>query len=352
MYEIVNVQYTGTYSNGGTNIPAVLGEFRATTAADLPAQNVDCHIICGCDGLDIETGDKYIWNGSSWIRQPGTGAFANVYTKSEIDGMITEIYSIIAYYHTTLISDTGEITFYALAGYIGTWKIYGNGQQTGSQTTEFVGVRTANLFDYVSYFDSTFTNYNKFFDYADIQLSANTTYTLSTSYTEVGTSPRNTPFIVAKPNDVPTTASGGISSTSPITITTGSDGKLRLYKRISGASEYPTKSQFDNGEWLMLNLGSTTLPYEPYGYKIPIYCGGQTNNIYLSAPLRKAIDGTDAVDTLERTGTLTRNVDENGDALVTPTTETITVPAIPTVNGQNTLTVDTELEPSRIEIQG
>ena len=83
MYEIVNVQYTGTYNNGGTSIPAVLGEFRASSAADLPAQNVDCHIICGCDGLDIATGDKYIWNGTAWILQPSDRAFSNVYTKSE-----------------------------------------------------------------------------------------------------------------------------------------------------------------------------------------------------------------------------------------------------------------------------
>jgi hypothetical protein len=31
----------------------------------------------------------------------------------------------------------------------------------------------------------------------------------------------------------------------------------------------------------MLNLGSTALPYEPYGYKIPITCAGQTVPIYL-----------------------------------------------------------------------
>lgn len=91
MYEIVNVQYTGTYNNGGTNIPAVLGEFRATTAADLPAQNVDCHIICGCDGLDIATGDKYIWDGSGWIRQPSDRAFSNVYTKAETDALLLPI---------------------------------------------------------------------------------------------------------------------------------------------------------------------------------------------------------------------------------------------------------------------
>ncbi|MBQ5339845.1 MAG: hypothetical protein J6Z40_11860 [Oscillospiraceae bacterium] len=166
------------------------------------------------------------------------------------------------------------------------WSMLGNGSQSGTPTPdnpvmpEFVGVRTGNLFDYVSYFDSTFTNYNQYFDYADLQLSENTTYTLSTSYTEVGTSPRNTSFIVANPNDVPTTASGGISSISPITITTGSDGKLRLYKRISGSSEHPTKSQFDNGEWLMLNLGSTALPYVPYGYAINITTS-QTVPVYL-----------------------------------------------------------------------
>jgi hypothetical protein len=32
---------------------------------------------------------------------------------------------------------------------------------------------------------------------------------------------------------------------------------------------------------IMLNTGSTALPYEPYGYKIPILSAGQTNNIYL-----------------------------------------------------------------------
>ena len=33
-------------------------------------------------------------------------------------------------------------------------------------------------------------------------------------------------------------------------------------------------------DW-MLNLGSTPLPYEPYGYKIPITSAGQTQNVYL-----------------------------------------------------------------------
>ena len=132
MYEIVNVQYTGTYNNAGTSIPAVLGEFRASSAADLPAQNVDCHIICGCDGLDIATGDKYIWNGTAWVLQPSDRAFSNVYTKPEIDSMVTAIYQTMMYYHTEQQSDDGTITFYTLGGNVGSLAIYGNGQQNGT----------------------------------------------------------------------------------------------------------------------------------------------------------------------------------------------------------------------------
>jgi hypothetical protein len=136
MYEIVNVQYTGTYNNGGTSIPAVLGEFRASSAADLPAQNVDCHIICGCDGLDIATGDRYIWNGTAWILQPSDRAFSNVYTKAEIDSMVNVIYQVMMYYHTVQESTDGTITFYTLGGNVGSLTIYGNGQQNGTPTPD------------------------------------------------------------------------------------------------------------------------------------------------------------------------------------------------------------------------
>ena len=37
--------------------------------------------------------------------------------------------------------------------------------------------------------------------------------------------------------------------------------------------------------WVMLNTGSTALPFEPWGYKIPILCNEHLTNIYLDAPL-------------------------------------------------------------------
>ena len=87
-------------------------------------------------------------------------------------------------------------------------------------------------------------------------------------------------------------------------------------------------------------------------YAVPITLAGQTQTVYLSEPLRKALDGSDAVDVLKSDGTLTRAVDSNGDALVTPTTETVTVPTLTPTKGSNTLTVNTTLPPSEVSITG
>ena len=105
-------------------------------------------------------------------------------------------------------------------------------------------------------------------------------------------------------------------------------------------------------ESVMLNAGSEALPFAPNAYAIPISCGGTTQTVYLSEPLRKALDGSDAVDVMRSDGTITREVDSNGDALVTPTTETFDAPTITPAKGANTLTVGTTLPPSEVSITG
>ena len=85
----------------------------------------------------------------------------------------------------------------------------------------------------------------------------------------------------------------------------------------------------ENFEWIlanftiMLNAGSTAQPYEPFGVKIPITCGGTTTNIYLDAQL---MDG----DTISLTSTGVN---------------------IPTVSGSNTLSVGTTVQPSEMSIE-
>ena len=75
---------------------------------------------------------------------------------------------------------------------------------------------------------------------------------------------------------------------------------------------------------LMLCEGNT-IPetYEPYGYKVPIVCGGTTTNIYLNEPL-----GENESISMSDTGL-----------------------SIPTINGSNTLNVDTAIQPNSVYIK-
>lgn len=95
----------------------------------------------------------------------------------------------------------------------------------------------------------------------------------------------------------------------------------------------------------MFAESTTPVPFEPYGYKIPISSGQQTIDIYIGdLPLLKSLDGT-AVDEISN-GTLTRRVDSDGSVLPTPTTTQITMPSIPTTEGANSISVDTTVQPS------
>ncbi len=96
--------------------------------------------------------------------------------------------------------------------------------------------------------------------------------------------------------------------------------------------------------------GSIALPYQPYGYKIPISLSQNTYNIYITEPLRKSLDGNNLYDTIESNGTLTRRVDENGDALANPTTTLITVPTLPTTGTAENFDISTTLKPSEVSL--
>lgn len=84
-----------------------------------------------------------------------------------------------------------------------------------------------------------------------------------------------------------------------------------------------SKTNMMNENTLMLNEGSTALPYEPYGYKVPVVCGGTTTNIYLDEPI------------------------EENESISLSDTEV----DIPTINGTNILSVDTTVQPSNVYIK-
>lgn len=72
-----------------TGVRSIMCEIAADTAADLPANSAERVFILGTFATAIDTGDIYKINSAgAWILQPSQNAFSNVYTKSEIDGMI------------------------------------------------------------------------------------------------------------------------------------------------------------------------------------------------------------------------------------------------------------------------
>ena len=81
------IEWTGTEN-------AARFELFADTAADLAGLTHfdSIKILSGSRAKDISTGDKYLINSAGvWVLQPSDNAFANVYTKSEIDGIVQGI---------------------------------------------------------------------------------------------------------------------------------------------------------------------------------------------------------------------------------------------------------------------
>ena len=230
------------------------------------------------------------------------------------------------------------------------WSISGNMTQSGTPTPsapiqpEETGDRTANLFDkdalengYINSAGNVASaGSTKHTDYIPVEVGS--TYTLTTEI-KIGIGHY---FAIYNAEKTKIGSTVDMRNRTTVTVNIPENGAFVRFSMQSG----------DITQTAMFNKG-TAQPYEPYGkYKIPITLAGQTQTVYLSEPLRKALDGSDAVDVLRSDGTLTREVDSNGDALVTPTTETVTVPTLTPAKGANTLTVGTTLQPSSVSITG
>lgn len=89
---------------------------------------------------------------------------------------------------------------------------------------------------------------------------------------------------------------------------------------------------------IMLNLGSTALSYEPYGYKISITLNSVTQNVCLDEPLYSG-------------DYIKRNADGTGLLHKSGVDTSITLPEIQTVAGKNTISIDTTVQPQKIYIK-
>lgn len=168
--------------------------------------------------------------------------------------------------------------------------IEGNTQQTGTPAPdniimpEFVGVRTGNLFDVST------AVFGKYIDSSGVEQTSSTGQTNHSDYIVVTP---NTSYTLAATKPVYTNITSAISwyDTNKAFISRSSRAAPSNAGRFSWTAQSPSNAAFAiinfqrypsyGNEKDMLNTGSAALPYEPYGYKIPITCAGQTVPIYL-----------------------------------------------------------------------
>lgn len=249
------------------------------------------------------------------------------------------------------------------ANAISSWTIKGNEQHTGTPAPgnpiRGVGEETANLFTkngatdgkYIDASGNEQDSTSTIYQFAHTALlpinpSSEFTFSLVAQAKSAGTSHRiigydnNGDYIAELANLIVLVNEAGFKS---VTFNTPANCHYFTINYVN--TYYPNTADLN----LMLNTGSTAQSYEPYGYKIPISSGNATTPVYISAPLRKSLDGT-VFDTLDSTGLVTYNVDEYGAPLVTPTTATVTVPTITSALGRTVISFGTTIQPSEFDM--
>lgn len=112
---------------------------------------------------------------------------------------------------------------------------------------------------------------------------------------------------------------------------------IRLGKDVTNIGDTFTISN------IMLNTGSTALPYEPYGYKVPVTISNGTDTlttpIYLPEPIKMVGSEAEYVDFYSQ-----KQYFADG------TNTAFTIPALPISTGTNIVTVNTTVQPSNVEV--
>lgn len=187
------------------------------------------------------------------------------------------------------------------AGYLHRYKVYGNTEQTGTPTPENpivpseCGERTANLLDEENYAEEGYLNASGIIrplaNYViselipvtgDVWLSF-----INTVYPNITNASVRIVFYDSNQNII----SSSWRERSNITAKFS-----EFYKKPSDGAYFRYNGRITN-ESVMVNSGSTALPYEPYGYKLPLLSGSTPVDIYIgSEPLRKIGEYADYID--------------------------------------------------------
>jgi hypothetical protein len=197
------------------------------------------------------------------------------------------------------------LTFNAVAGTLKNYRIYGQ-----TVDGESVGDRTGNLFDETIY-DKNVANNTLIYipiyvgNVNYVTCSTTCPITISGDY-----DPFNSRYIFILSGNVNTGAHNeinGVSNGAPRTIQP-SDGYVTIaYRKIESYNVRPWEYQ------TMLNVGSTPLPYEPYGYRVPVKVEGINILPMSTTPISTDVD--DFHCEYDGAGTITLTTDKGNAVL-------------------------------------
>lgn len=236
-----------------------------------------------------------------------------------------------------IIEGVPPLTFTAKAGTLSNYRIYGN-----TVNGESVGGRTGNLFS-AKLTQGGYTSKSKPNNFRGRVRSSDNDFVFlnAGTYTISWDSDTETAMLMYAYNsesmDDYNSAIISAWTSSPVTFSAISDAfVLVTFKKENNENIIP--KEISN---IMLSSGSIVLPYEPYGYRVPITVNSNTTNIYLDEQLVKSGDDADYIDydTQKR---------YNADG----TTVDVELPTLQTVEGTNTLSVETTVQPSKVVVKG
>lgn len=241
-----------------------------------------------------------------------------------------------------ILEDVPPLTFKGYGKDLKNYRIYGN-----TVNGESVGDRTGNLFDNnitiengainsITGADSSY-QYRKRLRTSFISVPSAGTYTINVEKVDrinciVLYSSQNTDAYIETIIE---------TALVPKTFTVNVGGYIRIvFSKLNEADITP--SDISN---IMFNSGSSPLPYEPYGYRVPVTVtdgtNTQTTNIYLPEQIKMIDDEAEYIDYAEQ-----KQYFADG------TSADVELPALPTIAGTNTLSVGTEVQPSKVIING
>ena len=195
----------------------------------------------------------------------------------------------------TVATYTGTLpaTLQTVGGYLESYKIHGNTEQTGTPTPENpimpsgCGERTENLFDLSSYYEVSSLISGIIIEKNRITYNAPRQYLAIKYKFTLGIA------------DVYTISLGADSLNIRLELRYAKNGEYvgrtivinpNQKATVRGGNEYDgfyvyisnfTNTGICTASNIVLNLGSTALPYEPYGYKLPLAVNGEECPIYL-----------------------------------------------------------------------